>query len=75
MTGSMSDEVQRAIEVVAAFALANYATEIADWEDFPEVGEHDWERVVEEMRRLAPFPERGSFERAYKILEERVTDE
>lgn len=68
-------ESKRAIEVVAAFALAYYATEIADWEDFPEVGEHDWERVVEEMRRLAPFPEEGSFEWAYKILEERATDD
>ena len=71
----MTDEVQRAIEVVAAFALAYYAVEVADWGDFPEIGEHDWERVVEEMRRLAPFPEEGAFERAYKTLEERVTDD
>lgn len=74
----MSDEVTKAVDVVARFAISaaaepSFATEI-EWGNYPEISEYDWELVCErinEIRRsLDPPPE--VYAAAYSFLESRV---
>jgi hypothetical protein len=60
-----------AIRIVAKGILENLAEDVADgWGLYPEIGEHDWERVVAEVERLAPPV--GGFAEAYALLESRA---
>lgn len=72
MTGS---EVRAAIEVVAA-AVAQAAVEdaIGDmWEQYPDIGEHDWTRVADEATAMAgSFTQPERFQAAYDLLAERA---
>lgn len=58
----MSDEgeslnVQESINTVARhIAFRIFDPERAMWEDYPEIGEDDWERVVAAMEALTPIP-------------------
>ena len=64
----------RAIKAVArelvALAVERYARD--GWEDFPEIGENDWDRVVEKAQKLAPWPRPTDFIEAYGVLEARA---
>lgn len=60
--------VRDAIEIqVAAF----------EWEDYPEIGESDWERVLDRAEEISSraAPSNGEYEAAYKFLADRATDE
>lgn len=38
------------------------------WEDYPDLGEHDWDRVLGRAYTLAARPERQDFTTAYQLL-------
>lgn len=59
-----------AIDIVARHVLACMAAEGVDWEDYPEIGEYDWERVADRIDVIAPFPDAEQSERAYAHLTE-----
>lgn len=64
------------IEIVAEEAIGRFLEEaaFAEWEDFAEVGEYDWDRVLEVIKRKAkeirPKPE--VFQEAYEWLAARA---
>lgn len=63
-------EVQAAINVIARDAL-HRATEdapIAEWDDYPEIGEGDWDDVIAEISRITPAPDKAEFDAAYALL-------
>jgi|GEM_PF-5753478 len=75
----MSDDTDMfaaATRVVARDAIARIlvcAEEELDWGYYPEIGEYDWERVVEAVRNLRPAPpDRVTFNAAYEILKARA---
>lgn len=45
-------EVTHAIEIVAMQVLLNVVDGNVNWEDYPEIPEHDWECVVERVNGL-----------------------
>jgi len=74
----LSDEITRAIDVVARFAISaaaepSFGIEV-EWGNYPEIGESDWllvvDRVNEIRRSLAPPQE--SSNAAYALLESRT---
>lgn len=77
----MDDETVQAIETVARrvlFVLVDTEYYGADvWEDFPEIGEHDWDRVVDQARALVGGlnPSGSLYADAYAHLKSRATDE
>ena len=64
----------RALRVVAKEAIARGVEGVREdgWEDFPEIGEHDWEAVCDLMERLTPRPDHQEFADAYHLLEARA---
>jgi len=40
------------------------------WENYPEIGDNDWQAVLEEVDRLAPPPD--GFAAAYALIEARA---
>lgn len=52
MTSTDRDELAMAIHVVAA-AVLRTGLERVEWDDYPDIGEHDWARVVEHADYLA----------------------
>jgi len=63
--------VNEAIDIFARRILADAAI-IADWEDFPWIGENDWEAIAKRVIELAPWPERHR--EAYELLERRASE-
>lgn len=63
-----------AIQVIAQEVLARAAETTGEWwEDYPEIGEHDWERVLAAVAsRAVPHPVNSTFDLAYKFLEGRA---
>lgn len=47
--------------------------ERVEWEDFPEVGEHDWNEVMEMAKNLATVPTTPTFQQAYDVLAARAS--
>jgi hypothetical protein len=66
-----------AIKIVARQVLADVAEYAAEqWEEYPEIGEHDWDAVVTEVVRLAPVDATSTdFVEAYSLLESRAESE
>lgn len=67
----MALNTDAAIDVVARHAIAAIVLQIS-WEDYPEIGEHDWDRLIEHLDAIAPFPEEELFETALLHLGERA---
>lgn len=63
-----------AIEIIARHAVARSVESLAEegWDFYPEIGEHDWERIVAKAQELRPWPEAAEFKEAYKLLEARA---
>ncbi len=60
---------ETAIKIVAANILANAAADV-EWENTPDVGEYDWERIVLRLSAMAPHP--FGFNEAITLLEARA---
>ena len=44
-----------------------------DWGEYPELGQNDWERVIERVEALAPHPPAEQYMEAYALLEARAS--
>ena len=74
----MNDEVVMALLVMARWMLHNAyeAWTEQGWEQMPDIGEFDYERVVEYAEQMLPKDVTlVEFEEAFKVLEARVTKE
>ena len=65
------------IQLVARYIVYAWLTDSdrePAWEDYPEVGERDWERVVEEVKALGRSVDPGldEFKKAYQQLADRA---
>lgn len=68
MTGDPTDN---AVDVIARHCLSVLALSAKPddaWEDYPDIGEHDWARVILRMASLAPIPEIEEYRQAYDHL-------
>lgn len=71
------DRLNVAVETVARRAISNALSEYGrapEWEDYPEIGEHDWILVDEEIdrRRQRQDVTAEEFAAAYEYLEGRA---
>lgn len=79
----MRTETEQAIDVIARRVVHLLLTapvggseDIALWEDYPEIGEHDWDRVIDRAKVLAPpNPDADEYTAAYAHLSARVDAE
>ena len=67
----MTMTVERATDIVARQLMANAADEI-QWEDMPDIGEFDFERIAVRIREIAEPWEVNDFDAAMTMLEERA---
>lgn len=71
---STTDPSTQAVNTVARRVLARIVAESADvgadWEDYADIGEYDWEAVVAEVRRLGERTDvqHEKYESAYRYL-------
>ena len=61
-------KLEQAILHVAQQIAANLVRDI-QWEDYPEIGEYDWDRINVEIQRLVP--DSRFFNEAITLLEQR----
>lgn len=70
--------VADAIDVVARKVLHDVQTNpenfVEFWEDYPNIGEDDWERVVDRIVHLAQPVYTASFDAAYEFLGARAAE-
>ena len=66
------DSLVEIATIVVARQVLQFGLDQVEWEDFPDIGEHDWERVMARAKDLAEAPERDEFDRAYALLKERA---
>lgn len=67
--------VAAAVRQIARWAIANVITVVPpEWEDYPEIGEHDWERVEAEIDRVVTMlaGQEEKFKAAYEFLSGRA---
>lgn len=65
--------VDEAIAIIAQHLLAEGAGDaVHDWENYPEIGEFDWDAVITKAADLAPFPDAGEYQDAYNLLTARA---
>jgi hypothetical protein len=64
--------LKKAIRIVARHAVSNAAAVDVDWQDYPELGERDWQAVAAEINRLTPTPDLDRFGKAYELLSARA---
>jgi hypothetical protein len=59
---------EQAIRTVAAQAAAFAVRHQIDWDEYPDIGEHDWARVLTELDRSTPYPPTEDYAAAYAHL-------
>lgn len=66
---------EEAIEIIAHHVVVQGASRFVEthgWEAYPDIGEHDWNRVVEKVVELTPDVD---FDEAYRVLSKRANNE
>jgi hypothetical protein len=50
---------------------------LGDWEDYPEIGEHDWKLIEAQLEILAGKlrPQAAEYDSAYKLLADRAGED
>lgn len=72
------DKFANAVDVIAKNLLTSCAAVCEkDWEDYPDLGENDWEQVRNRVRDLVDLlaPSPPEYEAAYEYLAERARGE
>ena len=64
-------DLDQALITVAKHAAAT-AVRTLEWDDYPDVGEYDWNAVRGLLEDLHPFPPAELFEAAHDYLEART---
>jgi hypothetical protein len=65
--------VDDAVDVIARHILARAAVAAeCDWDEYPEVGETDWNAVLDRVVFLAPYPDEAELTEATAVLEARA---
>lgn len=65
--------VTEAIAIVAQHVLANTASANDDqWENYAEVGEEDWEAIMQHVTELTVYPDTEQFNAAMALLGSRA---
>jgi hypothetical protein len=61
---------EEAIDIVARYALIEEGREEMQWDSYPEIGEHNWNRVLEAAHEFAQKmrPSEELFKAAYQLL-------
>lgn len=71
-----SDQTSEALEVVAKWVAAGALRGMIEpeWENYPEIGEHDWDAIQcwLESHAASIDPERMEYSRAYTVLTKRA---
>ncbi len=67
------DEYYLALDTMAREILAR-AVEDLDWEDYPDVGENDWDELKRRVASLAPRQRAPQVRSAYALLEQRARE-
>ncbi len=71
--GENPDEVYAQNVRIVACQVIQTALERVDWEDFPDLGEHDWSEVYKTAQELlSPWPLTESYQAAYDWLSTRA---
>jgi len=74
---------QAAIDTVARYIVArSYGGPAAmvieiDWSDYPEIGEHDWQAVLDRANELVTDmrPDEETYQQAYRLLADQADEE
>lgn len=65
--------LDEAVAIIAQDILAHAAEGTQGWENYPDIGEDDWERVMIKVDQLAtPWPDRVAFLEAHEFMENRA---
>lgn len=75
----MADEqtpVESSIDLMARYMLWQLVdVERVRWENYPELGEHDFERIIERIEQIAPpCPDMHERQAAYEFLSNRADE-
>ena len=74
-TDTATARVRAAITVVAREAIHHASSPHGgpiEWEDWPDIGEDDWNAILTEAARLAASPDPDEFAAAYELLKMRA---
>jgi len=66
------NRLAEAIDVVARWALATFADDGIDWQDYPEIGEGDFAAVTVQAALIVTRPSVDEYEAAYDFLAARA---
>lgn len=68
------DRLDVAVDVVARDLIAKVVREYGgdQWDSYPEIGEHDWERIDKRALELAAQVDGEQYLAAYEFLESRA---
>lgn len=71
-TVAVDEVAKRVIHIIL-----NAESVYEEWENHPEIGEHDWNAVVYRIRQLADDinPDDAVYDAAYEFLKDRAEDE
>lgn len=65
--------LDKALTVIAQQVLAHLSEAAKyEWENYPEVGEFDWDAVLDKVADLASFPDADDYRTAYNLLATRA---
>ncbi len=66
--------LDEAITIVAEMLLSGVADDAQhEWENYPDIGENDWDAVITKAADLAPLPDADEYRQAYDLLSARAT--
>ena len=67
---------EQAIRIIALHVITTGAEGACEdgWGNYPELGEGDWESVVQTVKEIARWPEAAEYRAAYAVLEARAND-
>lgn len=69
------NRVSEAVDVVARWAIDLLLNDSLNWEDFPDIGEHDFEVVRKRAEVIADCPSLDEYRAAYEYLASRADGE
>ena len=69
----MNDE--EALDIIALNIASQALAEAGAWEDYPEIGQFDWDKICDRVSALAYPPSHSDFQMAYNLTASRASDD